>query len=60
MDLFYAAWDDLVKRADEFKNSALFKYDLVDFSKEALRYIFDEKYSKLRDAWNEYDLYKFR
>jgi hypothetical protein len=60
MGTFYSAWDDLVKRADEFIQSPLFKYDLVDFSKEALRYMFDDKYTKLRFAWLQSDLYKFR
>lgn len=59
MDKFYEAWDVLVKRADDFKDTELFRYDLVDFSKEALRYLFDEKYIKLVESWYGNDLYKF-
>lgn len=57
---FYSAWDDLVQRADDFESSKLFRYDLVDFSKEVLRYLFDSEYTKLKSAWNQSDLYKFR
>ena len=68
MDLFktfpdvedlYFAWDYLVRRSDDFVDSPLFKYDLVDFTKEALRWMFSYKYPVLLDAWNKNDLYKF-
>ncbi|CAF1010067.1 unnamed protein product, partial [Brachionus calyciflorus] len=59
MDIFYKAWSDLVKRSSDFQSSNLFKYDLIDFTKEALRYIFDNKYTELKGAWFDNDLYKF-
>ncbi|RNA17676.1 alpha-N-acetylglucosaminidase isoform X1 [Brachionus plicatilis] len=60
LEQFYSAWDDLVQKADDFAPSALFRYDLIDFSKEVLRYFFDSQYSRLKNAWNQSDLYKFR
>lgn len=59
IDIFYNAWDDLVDQADYYRNSTLFKYDLVDLSKEVLRFRFDEKYLELRDAFRAQDLYSF-
>ena len=56
---FYNAWDDLVGQADLYRNSTLFKYDLVDLSKEALRFLFNDKYLELRDSWQAQDLYSF-
>ncbi len=33
---------------------------MVDLSKEALRYYFSNKYSELKEAYNQSDLYLFK
>lgn len=56
---FMNAWDDLVEISEFYRNSTLFKYDLVDISKEALTYLFNLKYKELKTSWQEQDLYAF-
>lgn len=56
---FLNAWDDLVAIADSYRNSSLFKYDLVDVSKEALRFLFNEKFLEMKSSWQAQDLYAF-
>ncbi|CAF1022348.1 unnamed protein product [Brachionus calyciflorus] len=56
---FYKYWHYFVEISHQFKSSALFKYDLVDISKEALRWMFSYLYPELINEWKESDLYKF-
>ncbi len=52
----YAAWELLVEASNEF-DSDLFRYDLVDITKEILRFKFGDVYTQLMLAYNQSDLY---
>jgi alpha-N-acetylglucosaminidase len=62
-DDFLSAWDAFVQTIPESVTngtySTLFKYDLVDVSKEALRLIFNRYYAQLVQAFNQKDLNLF-
>jgi alpha-N-acetylglucosaminidase len=59
-DDFLSTWDALIQMAPNYINgSTLFKYDLVDISKEALRILFNRYYMELVDAYNKKDLNLF-
>jgi alpha-N-acetylglucosaminidase len=55
----YAAWELLVEASNEF-DSDLFRYDLVDITKEILRFKFGDIYTQLMLAYNQSDLYGVR
>ncbi|CAF1180962.1 unnamed protein product [Adineta steineri] len=52
----FSAWELLVDASDEL-HSDLFRYDLVDITKEVLQYKFYDVYTKLISAFNDKDLY---
>ncbi len=52
----FAAWGNLVDASNEL-NSDLFRYDLVDITKEVLQYKFASTYTQLMLAYNQSDLY---
>ncbi len=56
MKSLYSAWENLVDASNEL-NSDLFRYDLVDITKEILKYKFASDYTKLILAYNQSDLY---
>ena len=58
IEQFFKAWSDFLSLANEYDNE-LFLYDLVDLTKEFLRYVFDQKYEQLKAAWKDQDLYAF-
>jgi hypothetical protein len=53
------AWELLVDASTEL-HSDLFRYDLVDITKEVLQYKFYSVYIKLTSAFNQSDLYGVR
>lgn len=50
------AWRDLVNVSGQL-NSDLFRYDLVDVTKEVLQFKFASVYNQLILAYNQSDLY---
>ncbi len=52
----YSAWGLLVDASSQI-DSDLFRYDLVDITKEVLQYQFVGTYTKLMIAYNQSDLY---
>ncbi len=52
----FSAWKNLVDASNEL-NSDLFRYDLVDITKEVLQYKFASTYTQLMLAYNQSDLY---
>ncbi|CAF4019656.1 unnamed protein product, partial [Adineta steineri] len=52
----FSAWELLIGASDEL-HSDLFRYDLVDITKEVLQYKFYDVYTKLISAFNQSDLY---
>ncbi|CAF0810752.1 unnamed protein product, partial [Didymodactylos carnosus] len=52
------AWSLMVDASSKL-DSDLFRYDLVDLTKEVLRYYFTNVYFKLETAWKNSDLYEF-
>ena len=56
--MLLSAWTDLVNAAG-LLNSDLFRYDLVDVTKEVLQFKFASVYNQLILAYNQSDLYGF-
>lgn len=64
VNTLYTSWKQLVKELDDesdkySKYSLLFKYDLVDITKEVMRYKFNEQYIKLTSSYYANDLNGF-
>lgn len=55
----WSAWERLVNASATF-DSDLFRYDLVDITKEVLHYKFASVYMQLLTAYNQSDLYGVR
>ncbi|UJR13358.1 hypothetical protein I4U23_000375 [Adineta vaga] len=56
LKLLFSAWELLVIASNELQ-SDLFRYDLVDITKEVLQYHFYSTYTQLVAAYNQSDLY---
>lgn len=56
--MLLSAWTDLVNASGQL-NSDLFRYDLVDVTKEVLQFKFASVYNQLILAYNQSDLYGF-
>jgi hypothetical protein len=55
----FLAWELLVNATDSL-DADLFRYDLVDITKEVLQYKFASVYTQLMMAYNRSDLYGVR
>jgi hypothetical protein len=55
----FLAWEFLVNATDSL-DANLFRYDLVDITKEVLQYKFANNYAQLMIAYNQSDLYGVR
>ncbi len=58
IDKFFDAWKEFVSLSTLSSNE-LFLYDLVDLTKEVLRFIFNQNYEKLKISWRNQKLYEF-
>lgn len=56
MEMLLSAWGELVDASNQL-DSDLFRYDLVDITKEVLHYKFCSVYNQLILAYNQSDLY---
>lgn len=56
MTYLYEAWENLVQ-ASSVLASDLFRYDLVDITKEVLQYKFASTYTQFMLAYNQSELY---
>jgi len=52
----YQAWDHLVQASDSFTNSALFRYDLVDVTRQCLQLIFIQFAADVQTYYEDKDI----
>ena len=59
MTALFSAWELLIIASNDLQ-SDLFRYDLVDITKEVLQYHFYSAYTQFMSAYNQSDLYGVR